>query len=396
MKRNKYIKLFEEKYESWDILAMSSDQINELLYNEVDKEDIDLDYISSIIEWGGSDVDFEYSDGEYNIIERAVIRGHHEFASYLLNNVDIDVKDLVKYLLRFNYDEYEFENSEEEQYDIFIGYISKIWNDLKKHININETLLKIKDLSYDEASDSYTLCLKELEDLEILWNFDTYSGRNYDTSTLKNVLSEDRYGLFDFYYSYDSYESYMFDELNPDGVKLVRDIILNNANDIDDIDEFDLNTDRGIESFLDDSDSETAEEIKRELRNSYSTVSNDTVISEMYEYFIGEAVEFLTGRGYNSETDFKYSSDGYILKGIRMSLIRQVFSFIFSSGWGTCNFLDCLHIPEEERIEYDLSNFDSYYSPDINSDDFTDAFSEYIAGSDINISGITYKNHTYK
>lgn len=54
---NKYIKLFEEKFEYFDLMTMQPEKIIQILKDEIEKKDCDIEYIKDIIQWGHFNID---------------------------------------------------------------------------------------------------------------------------------------------------------------------------------------------------------------------------------------------------------------------------------------------------------------------------------------------------
>jgi hypothetical protein len=392
----KYIKLFEEKFESWEILSMTYEQINDAIGNELVEginSESDNEYLKFIIEWGGDDVDPKYyysysKDGyenTYSLLHLAIANNRLGFVKQMLNDSKIDIFDITN--CTEEYDDMGYD-TEEEYYIEFIESIKSIWNEIKKQPQFDSIISKIKDLEYDKENDIYTLKADRLEDLKVLWNLE--NNRHYDDSILTKILSEDRYGYSDQLYGYNSdYESYMIDELNMGGISFLKNIIEKNKGLIEDYEDYDFEDDGDLKSFLRNSDSDIADEIKRELALTYSISTADNYVEELFQHFLSDASYFLKGM-YNKNEDFKYSNGVYVLKNIDIKWVVNVFCTL-SLNSKDVSFLDRLVIPEDELIEYDLSNFD-YWSPSFNSDYFTEMFVERIKDlSDIDTTGIEYK-----
>lgn len=94
----KYIKLFEEKLEYYNIMTMSSGEIIEELSKEIEKENHDIEYIKEIIYYGHFNINsmwFDNENSDWNLLLWASYLGKEDVIEILLdNNADPNIRDI--------------------------------------------------------------------------------------------------------------------------------------------------------------------------------------------------------------------------------------------------------------------------------------------------------------
>lgn len=372
----KYIKLFEnfeegKKYDVIDLFAMSSTEVENAFFKEITKSKPDYENIDVFIESGR--VDFQTKNEEGNTAF-TVAFNNPGMIEHLVNNTDLINIDDIKSFIQFDdEDSDEYFDNPEERLSNHISKIKKIWGAIKDKPEIKVLLSQLKDLTYNEDDNTFTLTLEDLKDLSVLWY-----GKGFNTDIIEKVLSEDYYG--DELYSYDSryYYGNEMEYLTEKEYNLIRDILKKHKDDIEDYEELELEDDKELESYIEKSDDDIAKEIKSCLIRARGRCEEDLFYDELLNYAKSKSVEWLTGERYDRASDLKYSEDGYKLKGIKIDLVIGALSMI----WGnkTFNFLERIShfITDDDSdefggIEVDLYEFDHWYA-DIKSEDFIEQF----------------------
>ena len=293
----------------------------------------------------------------------------------------IDVTDIITF--SDDSDDYWGESG----IDNHIKSVYRIWGFIENKPEVRSKLSQIEDLSYDESNGSFTLILKNLKKLSIIWE-DSDAG--FDT--IEKVLSEDYYGD-EIYYGDDSYYGNEMDELTSKEYNLIKDIIKNHKDEIENYDEIDFEDEQELKDFIEDSSDEIASVIKNSLVRARISCEETEYYNDVREFAKEKSYEWLTGQRYYKDLHLKWDN-GYKIEGIRKELVIGALSMV----WGARSFefedrisyvLD--DSEDYEKIDSDLSEF-VYWSGDINQSDFIDQFIQYLDIHDV-LDDKSYQNY---
>jgi hypothetical protein len=372
----KYIKLFENfeegrKYDVIDLFAMSSTEVENAFFKEITKSKPDYENIDVFIESGR--VDFQTKNEEGNTAF-TVAFNNPGMIEYLVNNTDLINIDDIKSFIQFDdEDDDEYFDNPEERLSNHISKIEKIWGAIKDKPELKALLSQLKDLTYNEDDDTFTLTLENLKDLSVLWYDGTLS-----TDTIEKILSEDYYGDELYYGDSRYYYGNEMEYLTEKEYTIIRDILKKHKDDIENYEELELEDDKELERYIEKSDDDIAKDIKGCLIRARNQLEEYGYYDELLSSVMSESVKWLTGRKYNKNSDFKYSDGGYKLEGIKIDLVIGALSMI----WGdkTFTFLERIShfITDDDgdeygKIEAEFAHMEYWY-PSIKSEDFIEQF----------------------
>lgn len=224
------------------------------------------------------------------------------------------------------------------------------FNKIKKDDFIQQMLSK--DITYDEAMDSYDLTIKDYSDLSVLFSD--------DEQTVKRAIDFDLF--YDSYYSPDF--STIFSELTKEMEEVLEKVIAQEDTEYDDY--------SSLEKYINQSDDEIANNIKDCIERAYSSAYESSYEGTLHNACMKEAYEFLT-----SKDTYKDIYQDNKIKGIRENLI--IIS-LFNYGQTFLDRISGLDLYEDypsidwERVEYGI---------DIDESTFEDCFFETLSEDDV-------------
>ena len=183
------------------------------------------------------------------------------------------------------------------------------------------------------------------------------------------------------------------DELTSKEYNLIKDIIKNHKDEIENYDEIDFEDEQELKDFIEDSSDEIASVIKNSLVRARISCEETEYYNDVREFAKEKSYEWLTGQRYYKDLHLKWDN-GYKIEGIRKELVIGALSMV----WGARSFefedrisyvLD--DSEDYEKIDSDLSEF-VYWSGDINQSDFIDQFIQYLDIHDV-LDDKSYQNY---
>ena len=370
----KYIRLFEQfeeghKFDILDLFIITPGEVKDLFYEEIEKEEPDIDNLNVFFESGFINFSTELYDG--NAIKLMINKRNKTLNDFILSNANLIKGENIKSL--FDFEEEDSYYYSEEPLLNHISIIYRLWEYIKDMPELKEMIAQIEDLVYNEDG-SFSLNLKNTEELKKLWY--EYSDNNFDL--VEKVLSENYLADEMYHGDYSYYGGDEIKYLTDKEYDLIRDILNKNKEDIEDFDNLNLQDITELERYIKNSSDDIAKEIKKALIRARVQCEEDEFYSDFRKWVLSESCEWLTGRRYNKDKDFRYEKNDYRLDGIKKDLVIIALSMIW--GKEKFTFLDIISnvIQSEEGYDYsgikaDFYRFDNWY-PSINSDYFIEEF----------------------